>query len=136
MKYALFIRDFGESKLLNIKEVEFISIQNAKQVLNFISQYEETYDILISNYLEFEKEILILTAEHMIYRHDEDFFYQIRMQLNKRHINILTVIRLYQDSISCLIPQSIADRDKIKREFKGFFPMNMMKVSITDLWKP
>lgn len=50
-----------------------------------------------------------------------DDFYSLRMNLNKRLINLLTAVKLYQDLAKHQIPNKIADRKKIQQQIKGFY---------------
>lgn len=74
---------------IEIDESEFNELEKAKEFLHFIVTHEESYDIIISNYIEFEQEILQLTLQNVMY-HDStsSSFYELRMRLNKRLINL------------------------------------------------
>ena len=61
---------------------------------------EEKYDVLISSYLDFEKQILNASASNMVrdYVGYYDFF-EVRLGLNICMINLLTSVRMYVDQL-------------------------------------
>ncbi|WP_321343021.1 hypothetical protein [uncultured Draconibacterium sp.] len=122
MKYLLYIPSPVKKMELQIDENEYSELEKAKEFLHFIVTHEESYDILISNYVEFEQEILQLTLENMMFRDSgTDIFYELRMRLNKRLINLLTSVKLYQDLGKHLIPKFITERKKYQREIEILF---------------
>ena len=107
---------------IEIDENEFNELEKAKEFLHFIVTHEESYDIIISNYIEFEQEILQLTLQNVMY-HDPSSsrFYELRMRLNKRLINLLTSVKLYQDLGIHQVPKCHTERGKYQTEIKKFF---------------
>ena len=122
MKYILYIPSPVKKLQLEISENEFNELENAKEFLHFVVSHEESYDILISNYIEFEQEILQLTIQNMMYSDPSiDNFYELRMRLNKRLINLLTSVKLYQDLGKHQIPKNFIERGKYQEEIKKLF---------------
>ncbi len=122
MEYKLYIPSPVKKLQLEISENEFTELENAKDLLHFVVTHEESYDILISNYKEFEQEILQLTLQNMLYsEYSTDSFYELRMQLNKRLINLLTSVKLYQDLGVHQIPIDIHERAKKQDDIKHLF---------------
>ena len=122
MKYILYIPSPVKKMEIEIEENEFNELEKAKEFLHFIVNHEESYDIIISNYIEFEQEILQLTLQNVMY-HDStsSSFYELRMRLNKRLINLLTSVKLYQDLGIHQIPKYLTERVKYQTEIKKFF---------------
>lgn len=122
MEYILYIPSPVKKLQIEISENEFNELENAKDFLHFVITLEESYEILISNYKEFEQEILQLTLQNMLYsEYSTDSFYELRMLLNKRLINMLTSIKLYQDLGVHQIPINIYERSKKQDEIKRLF---------------
>lgn len=73
---------------------------------------EENFDLLIGNYLELEQTALFLAASDMV-RHRSDYheFFEVRADLNRRAVNLLSTARLYVDQVQQRI--SACDHDKI-----------------------
>jgi hypothetical protein len=61
---------------------------------------EEKFDLAISNFAEFEQELLSLSVRHLIRRdHQWDQMSTDRLLLNRRLINLLSTCRLYIDQV-------------------------------------
>lgn len=100
MKYILTRMVAGGVPEIEISKEDFFAYKEAQEILSNCLWIEEKYEILISNYLDLEKEILGLTTSRMI-RDDQDYsgFFDIRLMLNIRLVNLLTSARLYVDQI-------------------------------------
>lgn len=121
-RHILYIQGDLKKQQFEIDEVEFNELEKAKEFLHFVVTHEESYDILVSNFMEFEQEILQLTLQNMLYsEYSTESFYELRMRLNKRLINLLTSVKLYQDLGVHQIPKSIYERAKKQNEIKRFF---------------
>ena len=91
---------------LRITKNEFESLIDARQKLVSGFPIEENYDLLIGNYLELEQTSLSLAASDMVRnRQDYQEFFEVRAELNRRAVNLLTTARLYVDQIQ----QKISD---------------------------
>ena len=56
---------------------------------------------LLSNYMELEKECLLISAQKMVYEDNEYMnFFDIKLLFNQRIVNLLTTSRLYIDQLS------------------------------------
>lgn len=86
---------------LEIDEKKFKDLKNANECLKDILSFEEKYELLLSNYYELEKECLIIASKYMINNNIEyEDMFQIKLLLNQRIVNLLTVARLYIDQIT------------------------------------
>ena len=85
----------------------FRALIEAKKVLFSCLSIEKKYEILLSNYLEFEQQILHVTASRMI-RNSPPSVYEahlmidldVRLMMDLRLVNLLTSARLYLDHLS------------------------------------
>lgn len=121
MKYVLKILAIGDYPEVKLDENEFRSLKRAKDILSNGLAMEEKYEILISNYLELEKEMLNIAAERMVrnkYKYS-DFFYSI-ICLNRLLANLLSAVRLYLDTISSHAKEISKNKPNIIEKVKAF----------------
>ncbi len=97
MEYLLADSVIGSELIYDLTESEFNSIRKSRDILDSAFDLEEKYDILLTNFLELEKEVLNIAVDHMIKRSLSDSFYSEQLRLNVRVVNILTSCRLYID---------------------------------------
>jgi len=99
-KYQLSRRFHGERGAIEISRLQFDLLRNSKHQIIRALSLEEAFDILIQNYMEFEKEVLGLTVDYMVRHPDKYGFHQDgRRILNRRLMNILTTARAYLDQL-------------------------------------
>lgn len=100
MKYVISTRGLGNYPELEIKKENYDQLKMARLCLSAAMALEEKYELLISNYIDLEKECLNVSTEYMVRRSSgyTDFF-DIRLLFNKRIVNLLTSTRLYIDQI-------------------------------------
>lgn len=99
-----------------------MELQKARNTLSNALAIEEKYEIVISNYLDFEQEILNATTSHMIREHlDYSDFFKVRLGLNIRLVNLLTAVRLYVDQLNQNVTECIADNSNTKDDVKKLF---------------
>jgi hypothetical protein len=136
MKYSLTKRVIGYLSEIHISEAEFRSLKNAKKSLLSGLAIEEKYEVLLSNYEDYELEILKQAAQLMLrYDRDYDTLFNTSLALNKRIINLLTACRLYVDQISHnikdIIKEDIGIEDKVKQlfivEYESHFEYRFME---------
>lgn len=114
MKYILRKDVLDNVPEIEISEENYSAYKEAKKTLSNCLAIEEKYEILISNYLDFEKQILDITTTSMIRDHiNYSDFFDVRLGLNIRLVNLLTSARLYVDHLhrhvrSCSPPLSEA----------------------------
>lgn len=96
--YGLAIGALGSSSFLNLSLTEYEEILSAKALLPEVLALEEKYDVLVSNYLDLEKTLNALAADHLI---RADFDYQsmndCRVLINQRVQNLLSASKAYLD---------------------------------------
>jgi hypothetical protein len=98
MSYILRLDVIGQAPEVPITEQQVAEARQSRTVLSKAFALEETYDLLVSNFLELDQEALCVAAKHVIQdnRNYEGFFEE-RSRLNRRVVNLLTAARLYLD---------------------------------------
>ena len=116
------IRASGDYPEVKLNKKEYESILKARTTLSHGLAMEEKYEILISNYLEFEQEILMHASRLMLRLPDGygDFF-NLRTSLNRRLVNLLTAARLYSDQLQQHVKGTIPDPQNATKNIKKLF---------------
>jgi hypothetical protein len=105
MKYLLRKAVLDNVPEIEITAEEYAEFAKAHNILSSALAIEETYEILITNYLEFEKQILNTTAGYMVRDHfDYSDFFEVHLGLNIRLVNLHTAARLYKDQLPHNVP--------------------------------
>jgi len=115
MKYILRKSDLSDAPEIEISEESYVSYKEARYILLNCLAIEESYEILISSFLDLEKQILDATTVRMVrgYLGYSDFFY-VQLALNIRLVNLLTSSRLYVDQLPQHVRECIPHRDNAK----------------------
>jgi hypothetical protein len=122
MKYMLRKGALGNVPEIEISESEYFELQKARNTLSNALAIEEKYEIVISNYLHFEQEILNATTRYMIREHlDYSNFFKVRLSLNVKLVNLLTAVRLYVDQLNQNVTECLADNPNTKDDVKRLF---------------
>ena len=129
MKCYLVLPSMGDALENEIDEETFLSLKTAMDVLSNCLAMEKKYEILLSNYLELEQQILQVTSLQMIRGtpHLPHEFYHmvdvdIRLMLDLRLVNLLTSARLYLDQLSGHLRDCLPNRcntDSIVSSFRA-----------------
>ena len=100
MFYFLTRQVLGSKTEIQLSEYEYAYIKSAKAGLLGALHIEEKFDLLLSNYIEIENELLRLSNENMLYYpggwselHDQ------RRIVSRRMNNLLSSCRLYKDQL-------------------------------------
>lgn len=106
MKYILRKAVLDAVPEVEISAHEFATLKAARSVLSNAFAIEEKYEIVISNFLDLEKQLLEVAATNVV-RNTRSYaeFFETRSVLNIRLVNLLTATRLYLDQL----PQHIGD---------------------------
>lgn len=90
MRYLICLPILGRAPEIQISEEEYNLYRNARNVLSNCLAIEEVYEIFISNYLDFEKEI-IWKATSALVRDESAYsdFFDVILSLNIRLMNFL-----------------------------------------------
>ncbi len=122
MKYILIKAVLGNMPQLEIDKSRYEALESARDVLSNALAAEEKYEIVIANFLDFENELLDRSVQNMIRTpNDYDGFFQIRLDLNKRLVNLLTSGRLYIDQLGQHIRNCVVDKEATTAIIKKLF---------------
>jgi predicted RNA binding protein with dsRBD fold (UPF0201 family) len=122
MKYILRKAVLNIVPEIEINKEKYLEYRNARKVLSNCLAIEEKYEILISNYLEFERQILDATTSYMVRAHlDYSDFFDVRLGLNIRLVNFLTSARLYIDQLNQHVRECVPDLQDAKELVKALF---------------
>ena len=125
MKYFLRQRIIGNAEKLPLEPHEFLEIKKAHFGLSSAFSLEEAYDLLVSNYIELEQEVVSAAAREGIRReHGYDDFFGLRSVLNRRFVNLLSTCRSYMDQVPQILNNCTADSESAKKEMKRCFSKN------------
>ena|SRR5687768_5108324 len=101
MKYLLRKVALDKAPEIEITAEEYAEFEKARNILSNALAIEEKYEIVIANYLAFEKRILNTTTGYMVREHlDYSDFFEVRLGLNICLVNLLTAARLYVDQLN------------------------------------
>jgi len=121
-KYILKVGAIGRFPELEIGQARFEELKSSRPILTHALAIEEKYEIIISNFLEMERETTNISISEMVRNHVEykDFF-DVRLALNIRLVNLLTAVRLYTDQLSSHICACIPSEENLKTGVKALF---------------
>lgn len=126
----------GNAPQLPISEEQFDELAEARTVLTAAFGLEESYDLLLGNYVEIEKELLAAAANNTVRDHnDYQDFFELRSTINRRVVNLLTTTRLYLDQAPQRLADCATNPEKARSEFKlrtnahydGFFSYRFLE---------
>jgi len=100
MEYFLRLGTLGECPTVTIDSERFSLLKSSRHILSEALAIEEEYEMVISNYIDLEKESISVSISYMTrnYRGYVDSF-DARLALNRRFMNLLTSVRLYTDKL-------------------------------------
>lgn len=120
MKYSVRVWAMGSYPEVDIDEEKFCELKKARSCLSGALAIEEKYELLLSNYIDLEKECLSASTDYMV-RNATDYggFFDIRLAFNRRIVNLLTSTKLYIDQIQQHVKACICI--DIEKRVKSFF---------------
>lgn len=122
MEYFLKLSIFKDTPIFLIDRERFLNLKLAKEILNEALEFEEEYEMVVINYMDLEKESINVSVTQMIrnYRNYIDFF-DARLTLNIRLMNLLTSARLYIDQLNNHCVACLPREEKTKERVTLFF---------------
>ncbi|MDT3736559.1 MAG: hypothetical protein ROZ00_10055 [Denitratisoma sp.] len=121
---------------VEITPEEFVTLKAAREILTDAFAIEEKYEIVVSNFLSVEKQLLDIAVTNAV-RDTLSYgeLFEIRSALNIRIVNLLTATKLYFDQLPQHIADCVPDRvdiaDTVKRrcseEYDKFFEYRFME---------
>ncbi len=126
MKYILHLQTKRDAPQVEIDEENYRALLEAKKVLFNCLSIEKKYEILLSNYLEFEQQILHVTASQMIRdfpRSTNEAYLlidlEVRLMIDLRLVNLLTSARMYLDHLSGHLRECLPHKSDTKSVIKS-----------------
>ena len=101
MQYFLRFAPDADCPTLPIDSQRFSLLKASRDILAEALEVEEEYEMMISNYIDLEKESLNISISYMV-RNCSGYvdFFDARLALNRRLMNLLTSVRLYTDRLT------------------------------------
>jgi hypothetical protein len=100
MRHCIHLGVFGDHPFVDISSEDFELIKRAKDNVFVLLDIEVKFDIVIANYLEYERDLLDLALSYMARHRATWFSFQdAKMLINRRLANLLTASRLYTDQL-------------------------------------
>lgn len=93
----------GGHPFIEISHDEYLSILKAAQRLIVGNEIEDVFDVLIANYVEFEKEVLSIAVEESILLQAPEQLFDHKLTLGRRLTNVMTAARAYRDQMPSLM---------------------------------
>lgn len=88
------------SLVLEISQERYVALRDARAVLKVAFELEERYEVVVDNFFEFEKALLVGSLHHTLRTtiHYADVF-EATTEINIRLMNFLASVRLYVDRL-------------------------------------
>ncbi len=116
--------------IVDITRTEFDALQNARLILTAAFEIEETYEVMITNYVDLEKQALNTSATYMVRALMEysEIFLE-RVALNARFINLFTATKMYVDQIPRYARDCIGGGEAELAKFQKMFSITYDEVA-------
>lgn len=122
MNFYLTILATGNPAIIDITKNDYIDLKNSKNSLSAAMEIEGKYELLISNYMDLEKSLTEQISEYMIRpRPAYSEFFDIKLVLNRRIVNLLTSTKLYYDQVLQNIKTCIPNDSNAKEKAEKLF---------------
>jgi len=118
MEYCLRGFDSDGSHSIPITEEEFARAQECKEKLLKALEIEEKFNIVLENYLEYEKELLDITLQKAI-SFDMSDTRDIIHRIDRRLINLLSTCRLYLDQVPQDVGSMLGQDSVVRNSFRN-----------------
>ena len=122
MKYILSKHILNERKEIEITKAKYLELINSQSILTHARAIEETYDLIINNYLEFEIKLFEFSMDDIVHFNRDYFnFYKTRSALNSKLISLLTSVTLYRDTLKQHVKICLPNQHDIKEKIDKLF---------------
>lgn len=113
-KYYLRQNFLGNIPSLEISESEYKAIVRARNILSASLTIEEAYDLVLGNFIDLEREVILFTMEGMTdSRFDYDRAYTILSSLNRRVANFVYFGKSYTERISSRASKCVENGEEV-----------------------
>lgn len=107
----------GNIPSMAISASDYESILMAREILSAALSIEEKYDLVLGNFLDFEREILLLTMDQLTdHSFDYSKAYKILAVLNRRVANFIYIGKNYTELIPSMASKCTLDKELIEVE--------------------
>lgn len=114
-RYEMLMKVMGQNPIIDLTPEEFCKIKESRSILSASLALEQVYDFFTANLLEFEKELLSLSVDDMIYSDfTHNYFYSVNSAVGRRLANLLSSIRSFFDQAPRLFATCMADKNAIR----------------------
>ncbi|ELA8177040.1 hypothetical protein Q9Y03_004976 [Vibrio harveyi] len=133
MQFKLKTWALGSFPEIEISNEQFQSLYQSAEVLKAAMAIEEKYELVISNFLDLEKDSLAVSSDYMVRRSNNySEFFDIRSTFNRRIVNLLTSTKLYIDQIQqhvkiCNPELTACVKNEFSREYDTLFEYRFME---------
>ena len=105
----------GSFPSMAISESDYQKIVQARGILSAALTIEEKYDLVLGNFVDFERELLLLTMDQLNdHSFDYSRAYNILAVLNRRIANFIYIGKSYTELIPSMAAKCVTDKDSIK----------------------
>lgn len=115
-----------EEKAVEISKLDFHRYKEAKLVLRHALDFEEKYELMLGNYIAFEKKVTGCAIEEMAQANwlfDEFHYIESfveNLDIGRTIINFMTTTRMYLDQVGRDVKKCIGDEERADMLFKQF----------------
>lgn len=133
MQFKLKIWALGSFPEIEISNEQFQSLYQSAEILKAAMAIEEKYELVISNFLDLEKDSLAVSSDYMVRRNNNySEFFDIRSTFNRRIVNLLTSTKLYIDQIQqhvkiCAPELTDSVNNEFSKEYDTLFEYRFME---------
>lgn len=123
---------FYTEKSINIPEDNWHEIKNAKLTISHLRYIEQKYDLMISNYHEFEKELLVQALDTSLRHIDTEGIHANYLSLARHIMNLLSSIVMYMEQVES---RHIRELPLLKEDKKIILSrLNDLKSKDVNIW--
>lgn len=101
--YGITRISLGAQPFIEISREDYKDILKAAQRLIVGNEIEDVFDVLIANYVEFEKELLSIVVEESVLLQAPEELFDHKLTLGRRLTNVMTAARAYRDQMPSLM---------------------------------
>lgn len=106
MIYNLRIWALGHGAGIELTEAEYSAIVTAMRRIYIARDIEEKLDLLLENFVEYERDLLSLSLRSSLFQTSDDHQVDLETQLiNRRVVNLLSTARMYIDQVRHSVPK-------------------------------
>jgi len=116
MDFAITALVLQRNPRLSISEVEFSELRSARAALRAAFTLEEIYDLVLGNFHELAVSALNAAVSEMTkWKQSYEEHFDVRVEFNRRSLNLLSAARLYLDQYSQWMKEVGADSTSVRK---------------------